>query len=34
MAHAAWEVVSAGADVTERAKAGLLDTLDAAKART
>lgn len=34
MAHAAWEVVSAGADVTERAKAVLLDTLDAAKART
>ena len=30
MAHAAWEVVSAGADVTDRAKAILLDTLDAA----
>jgi 3-deoxy-D-manno-octulosonic-acid transferase len=33
MAHAAWEVVSAGADVTERAKAVLLETLDAAEAR-
>ena len=30
MAHAAWEVVSSGADVTERAKAVLLETLDAA----
>ncbi len=32
MAHAAWEVVSSGADVTERAKAVLLDMLDAAEA--
>jgi 3-deoxy-D-manno-octulosonic-acid transferase len=30
MAHAAWEVVSAGADVTDRAKAVLLDKLDGA----
>lgn len=30
MAHAAWEVVSAGADVTDRAKAILLETLDGA----
>ncbi len=29
MAHAAWEVVSSGADVTERAKAVLFETLDA-----
>jgi 3-deoxy-D-manno-octulosonic-acid transferase len=28
MAHAAWEAVSAGADVTERAKTVLLDKLD------
>lgn len=33
MAHAAWEVVSAGADVTERAKAVLFDMLDAGEAR-
>lgn len=33
MAHAAWEVVSAGADVTERAKTVLLDMLDATGAR-
>ncbi len=33
MAHAAWEVVSAGADVTERAKTVLLDMLDATEAR-
>jgi len=32
MAHAAWEVISAGADVTERAKTVLLETLDAAGA--
>jgi 3-deoxy-D-manno-octulosonic-acid transferase len=32
MAHAAWEVVSSGADVTERAKAVLFETLDAAEA--
>jgi 3-deoxy-D-manno-octulosonic-acid transferase len=32
MAHAAWEVVSAGADVTERAKNVILDMLDAAEA--
>jgi 3-deoxy-D-manno-octulosonic-acid transferase len=30
MAHAAWEVVSAGADVTDKAKAILLETLDEA----
>ncbi|MEY3003636.1 MAG: hypothetical protein RLZZ491_812 [Pseudomonadota bacterium] len=29
MAHAAWEVVSSGADVTERAKTVVLETLDA-----
>ncbi|NKX45623.1 3-deoxy-D-manno-octulosonic acid transferase [Roseicyclus persicicus] len=33
MAHAAWEVVSAGADVTERAKTVLLARLDAAGAQ-
>lgn len=33
MAHAAWEVVSSGADVTERAKTVLLDTLDAHSAQ-
>jgi len=33
MAHAAWEVVSSGADVTERAKAVLLEVLDRAEAR-
>lgn len=33
MAHAAWEVVSAGADVTERAKAVLLDMLDKSEGR-
>lgn len=33
MAHAAWEVVSAGADVTERAKVVLLETLEAAETR-
>jgi len=31
MAHAAWEVVSSGADVTERAKAVLFETVDAAE---
>lgn len=34
MAHAAWEVVSSGADVTERAKTVLLDMLDAADTPT
>lgn len=34
MAHAAWEVVSAGADVTERAKTVLLDTLDTSQTQT
>jgi len=33
MAHSAWEVVSAGADVTERAKTVLLETLDTVEAR-
>lgn len=33
MAHAAWEVVSAGADVTERAKTVLFDMLDEVEAR-
>jgi len=32
MAHAAWEVVSAGADVTERAKTVLLEALDRVEA--
>jgi 3-deoxy-D-manno-octulosonic-acid transferase len=34
MAHAAWEVVSSGADVTERAKAVLFETLDTTGAGT
>jgi hypothetical protein len=33
MAHAAWEVVSAGADVTDRARAVLLEMLDRREAR-